>query len=263
MAREPEPTPAPVDKSTDKPADGPTNELYQYSVVSALMDGVASNGLPMSDLLAHGDHGLGTFRSMQGELIVLDGQGFQMLHDGTTRPINLAPPSEGGDVSPFGMVTRFAPTTTTWASITEKGGVGPILEALAPHARNTHLAFRLDGAFRSITCRTAEGQCFAGEGLKAVVGRQVNITLGPARGTVVGFRSPEFLQGVAVAGVHMHFIDEDRSAGGHVLALETDGEVRVQVAEIWRTVMDFPRGDAQFNEAEMRLDAEGIRNAEG
>lgn len=246
--------------TTDMPSAKPTNELYQWSVVSALMDGVASNGLPMSDLLSRGNHGLGTFRGMQGELIVLDGKGYQMRHDGTTRPIDLSP---DGDVTPFGMVTHFAPTTTTTASVSEKGGIEPILSKLCPDARNTHVAFRLDGAFKSITCRTAEGQCFEGEGLKAVTGRQVNITLGPAKGTVVGFRSPEFLQGVAVAGVHMHFIDEERNAGGHVLALETDGEVTVQVSEIWRTVMDFPRGDKQFNEASLKLDADGIKNAEG
>ncbi|BEI83682.1 hypothetical protein CcaverHIS002_0402860 [Cutaneotrichosporon cavernicola] len=239
--------------------DKPRNELYQWSVVSALVDGVASNGLPMSDLLLHGDHGLGTFRGMQGELIVLDGQGYQMRHDGTTRPIDLSP---SGDITPFSMITFFSPTISTMASITEKNGVEPILAALTPNARNAHIAFRLDGAFKSITCRTAEGQCFEGEGLKDVVGRQVSITLGPARGTVIGFRSPEFLQGIAVAGVHMHFINEERTAGGHVLALETDGEVNVQVSELWRTIMDFPR-DKQFNEAEMKLDAEGIRKAEG
>ncbi|GMK58676.1 hypothetical protein CspeluHIS016_0601180 [Cutaneotrichosporon spelunceum] len=245
---------------SERKNEPPKNELYQWSVVSALVDGVASNGLPMSELLAHGDHGLGTFRGMQGELIVLDGTGFQMRHDGTTRPVDL---SVQGDVTPFGMVTRFAPTTTTTAHISAKDGVDALLDSLAPEARNTHLAFRLDGAFRRITCRTAEGQCFEGEGLTAVVGRQASITLGPARGTVVGFRAPEFLQGVAVAGVHMHFIDDARCAGGHVLALETEGEVRVQVAEIWRSVIDLPRGDRQFNEAPMKLDAEGIRRAEG
>lgn len=238
----------------------PKNELYQYSVVSALMDGVASNGLPMSTLLSHGDHGLGTFRGMQGELIVLDGHAFQMKHDGTTRPADLGPE---GDVSPFAMVTRFAPTSRSSTSVGEKEGIEPVLAALCPDARNTHIAFRLDGAFKSVTCRTAEGQCYPGEGLKGVASRQVSITLGPARGTVVGFRSPQFLQGVAVAGVHMHFIDEERKAGGHVLALQTEGEVTVQVAELWRTIMDLPRGDRQFNEATMSLDSDGIKSVEG
>lgn len=73
----------------------PPNEIYQFSVVSALMDGVAEDGLPLSALLRHGDTGLGTFRHMQGELIILDGEVFQMLSDGTVRPAKVAG-TEGG-----------------------------------------------------------------------------------------------------------------------------------------------------------------------
>lgn len=238
----------------------PRNELYQYSVVSALMDGVASNGLAMSTLLQHGNHGLGTFRGMQGELIVLDGEAYQMKHDGTIRQADL---SADGDVSPFGMVTHFSPTSSTTMSIAAKDGVDGILAKMCPEARNTHIAFRIDGAFKSITCRTAEGQCFPGESLRGVASRQVSITLPPSRGTVIGFRSPQFLQGVTVGGVHMHYIDEGRTAGGHILALESDGEVEIQVAEIWRSVLDLPKGDKQFNEATLQLDADGINAVEG
>jgi hypothetical protein len=67
-----------------------TNEVYQFSVVSALMDGVASDGAPLSYLLKHGDTGLGTFRRMQGELIVLDGEIYQMFVDGTVKPARVA-----------------------------------------------------------------------------------------------------------------------------------------------------------------------------
>lgn len=230
------------------------------------MDGVASDGLPLSSLLEEGDHGLGTFRNMTGELIVVDGEAYQMRHDGTVVPAPGQPDSEGyhkTSVTPFAMVTKFAPSVTTTAPIQAKDGVEPVLARLVPDARNTHIAFRLDGAFRSITVRTAAGQCFPGEGLRDVASRQNELVIGPLRGTVVGFRSPQFLQGVAVAGVHMHFIDDDRQAGGHVLALETDGEVTVQVAELWRTVMDLPRGDKQFNEATLALNAEGIAAIEG
>ncbi len=63
----------------------PPNELFQYSVVSALMDGVAGSGLPLAELLSHGDHGLGTFRHMVGEMIILDGAIYQMRSDGSHR----------------------------------------------------------------------------------------------------------------------------------------------------------------------------------
>jgi alpha-acetolactate decarboxylase len=181
------------------------------------------------------------------------------LEDGKTQD---AADADKEDITPFAQITRFAPTHTTCASISAKDGVDPVLARLCPTARNTHVAFRLDGAFRSITVRTAGGQCRAGEGLAGVAGRQVTHTLGPARGTVVGFRSPGFLQGVSVAGVHMHFIDEERKNGGHVLALESEGEVEVKAAEVWRTIMDLPR-NTQFIEASMELDDEGIRNVEG
>ena len=41
-------------------------------------------------------------------------------------------------------------------------------------------------------------------------------------GTLVGFRFPEFTEGINVPGYHLHFLSEDHRAGGHVLALELE-----------------------------------------
>ncbi|TXT11009.1 hypothetical protein VHUM_01760 [Vanrija humicola] len=226
------------------------------------MDGVAGTGIPLRSILEHGSHGLGTFRGMRGELIAFDGEVWQMKHDGSVRRADVSG-ADGEDYSPFAMVTDFRAEHSGTATLSEKGGVEGVLAALAPDAHNTHIAFRLDGAFKRIRVRTAQGQCYEGEGLKDVASRQVEVTLPASRGTVVGFRSPQFLQGVVVAGVHMHYIDDARTAGGHVLALESDGEVKVQVAELWRTVMDLPRGDKAFNEAPLALNDGGIKAVEG
>ena len=37
------------------------------------------------------------------------------------------------------------------------------------------------------------------------------------KGTIVGFRCPDYVQGVNVPGYNLHFITLDRSAGGHLL----------------------------------------------
>ncbi|KAK1763097.1 alpha-acetolactate decarboxylase [Phialemonium atrogriseum] len=240
-----------------------TNELFQYSVVSALMDGVASNGLPVSALLANGDLGLGTFRHMAGEMIVLDGRAHQMKVDGT-----ITPSDPDVDVTPFAMVTRFRPTATVRAALPSKESLAHLLDRLFPRSRNAYVAFRIDGAFRSVTVRTAEGQRFRGEGLAAVGARQVTHTFGGGggavvRGAAVGFRSPAFLQGVSVAGVHLHFIAEDGERGGHVLALETDGEVDVGAAALTRVVLELPADDEEFNAARLERDSEGIQAIEG
>ncbi|POS78970.1 acetolactate decarboxylase [Diaporthe helianthi] len=56
-----------------QPAKMAPNELFQYSTANALMDGVATKGLLISSILQHGDHGIGTFRHMVGELTIVDG----------------------------------------------------------------------------------------------------------------------------------------------------------------------------------------------
>lgn len=81
------------------------------------------------------------------------------------------------------------------------------------------------------------------------------------KGVVVGFRSPQFLQGVVVAGLHLHFIDDDRTAGGHVMEIEGKN-VEIEAAPCWRTVMDLPTGD-EFNNADLTVDNEGIQKVEG
>ena len=46
------------------------------------------------------------------------------------------------------------------------------------------------------------------------------------QGTLVGFFTPELFQGVAAAGFHLHFIDDTRKFGGHVMDFElADGTV--------------------------------------
>ena len=41
-------------------------------------------------------------------------------------------------------------------------------------------------------------------------------------GTLVGFRTPDFVSGINVPGYHIHFLSANRSAGGHVLELELE-----------------------------------------
>ncbi|KAL2266722.1 hypothetical protein VTJ83DRAFT_6074 [Remersonia thermophila] len=234
------------------------NEIFQYSIVSALMDGVASHGTPISRVLAHGDHGLGTFRNMVGEMIVLDGEVYQMKADGTV--VHVADPER--TVTPFATVTRFRPSVRTRAALQGKAGLAGLLARLFPAARNHFLAVRLDGVFR-LKVRTAGGQAEPREGMVSVASRQTVHALDGVKGTVVGFRCPEYVMGVNVAGDHFHFISEDRQKGGHILELETEGEVEVAAAQMSRFHLELPTEDDEFNEAELKLQAQGIKDVEG
>lgn len=102
------------------------NELYQYSLALGLMDGVADKGLSISDYLKHGDHGLGTFRYMNGELIVLDGEPYQMLADGSIKKLDPA----GDAIHPFAQITRFQPQISARAAVPSKEELNGIVSGL-------------------------------------------------------------------------------------------------------------------------------------
>lgn len=236
-----------------------SNEVFQYSIVSALMDGVAAHGTPIARVLAHGDHGLGTFRHMDGEMMVLDGAVYQMKADGAV--VHVADPEH--TVTPFATVTRFRPTTRARAAVAGKAGLEALLTGLLPKARNHFLAVRMDGLFRTVNVRTAGGQRTPREGMVDVCARQTTHTFEAVRGTIVGFRCPQYVMGINVAGDHFHFISDDRQRGGHILAFETEGEVEVGVAQMSKFHLELPTEDDEFNEAALELQAKGIKAVEG
>ena len=225
------------------------------------MDGVASQGPPISELLTHGDHGLGTFRHLVGELIVLDGQAYQMKSDGSVTAIDA---SANDTISPFAMITRFQPTTTINAVLASKDDLFGRLTRLLPQARNHFMAIRISGAFKSVTVRTVGGQRVPHEGLAEVGKHQASHTFTESmRGAIIGFRSPNYMQGISVAGDHLHFISEDKTRGGHLLAFSTETEVEIAAAPISKVHLDLPNNDLEFNDAPLKGDGEGIAAVEG
>jgi len=62
-----------------------------------------------------------------------------------------------------------------------------------------------------------------------------------ARGTLVGFRFPDFAEGLEVGGYHLHFISDDGSRGGHVLSC-SPRRVRVQIDPSNELHVELPPG---------------------
>ena len=54
-------------------------KLFQYNTLGALMAGLYGGTMTVGELLEHGDLGLGTLDSIDGELIVLDGKAYQIF----------------------------------------------------------------------------------------------------------------------------------------------------------------------------------------
>ena len=59
--------------------------LYQVSTATALVAGIYQGAVRVGTLREHGDLGLGTFEDLDGEMVVVDGQFFQVRSDGSVR----------------------------------------------------------------------------------------------------------------------------------------------------------------------------------
>ena len=55
--------------------------------MNALVEGIYEEKIPFSEVKKHGNFGLGTFDHLDGEMIMLEGQIFQIRADGRVRTI--------------------------------------------------------------------------------------------------------------------------------------------------------------------------------
>jgi acetolactate decarboxylase len=55
--------------------------------------------------------------------------------------------------------------------------------------------------------------------LTEVVAHQTTWTVDEVSGSIVGFRFPHEVQGIEVAGYHLHLLSDDRQVGGHLMGL--------------------------------------------
>jgi acetolactate decarboxylase len=186
--------------------------LFQASTIGALLDGAYEGDLRFGELAEHGDLGLGTLNGLDGEMIAIDGRFYRADVDGAVAEV------DAEACTPFAVVTRFEPTI-------EERIAGPLdhpqllahLDQLIPSGAAS-CAIRLDGRFEAVRARSVPRQSPPYRPLTEVVAEQHVFELTDVEGTMLGFRFPDYVEGIEVSGFHLHFISADRSRGGHVLA---------------------------------------------
>lgn len=187
------------------------DEVYQFSTISALLEGVYDGDVTVAEILQHGDFGLGTFNHLDGEMVILDGVCYRLRADGTAGP---AAPT---DRTPFAAVTRFhvdfeIPIDTR----TDRAAVIAAIDRQID-SPNLIYAIRITGRFAELRTRTVMAQKPPYPPLTEATEEQAETVFTDVSGTVVGFRTPDFEQGISVAGYHLHFLNGDRTGGGHIL----------------------------------------------
>lgn len=191
--------------------------LFQASTIGALLDGAYDGDLRFEQLAEHGDLGLGTVNALDGEMIALDGRFYRADVEGAIAEVG------PGERTPFAVVTEFEPAIDEPIEGTlDHDGLLARLDALIP-AGAASCAIRLDGCFDLVRARSVPRQSPPYRPLTEVVAEQHVFELGDVEGTMLGFRFPDYVEGIEVSGYHLHFIDAGRRRGGHVLGSRSDG----------------------------------------
>jgi acetolactate decarboxylase len=217
-----------------------TDVLYQVSTIDALLQGVYDGVLPVSELETHGDFGIGTFDGLEGEMLALDGNYYQIKTDGISYPVS------GEMTTPFATVTYFE--TDESFRLEEPVNLAELEDFLDLNlpSENLFYAVRVDGNFSYIKARSVPRQEKPYPKLADAVSTQSVFEFENISGTLVGFRAPEYVKGVNVPGYHLHFITEDRSAGGHVLDLKMEnGDAALDITSAF--FMELPASGDFYN----------------
>lgn len=231
--------------------------LYQTSTMSALVDGIYDGSLSVAELLEHGDFGVGTFNQLDGEMIVNEGVCFHLFSHGEAR---IAHPD---DLTPFAAVTTFEPDASF--PVTEPTSRADLLAQIDERlsSENLFYAVRGNGHFSSVSTRTATRQEAPYPSLPEATKSEAERTFTDTSGVLVGFRTPDYEQGISVAGYHLHFLNNEHTAGGHafdfllmegVMEIMTVSELRLSLP----TSGPFLAADLMSKDLD-----EGIRRSEG
>ena len=190
--------------------------VFQNSLMSALLDGIYDGEMTIGQILSKGNFGLGTFDGLDGEMIILDGTCYQLRSDGTATIADL------DQKSPFAQVTNFVPKIVEPAPKgMKRKELSAFIDDLEPSGNYFH-AVRISGSFTNVVTRTVTKQSKPYPPMRDAVGDDKEITFDNARGIIGGFRTPKYAKGIGIPGCHVHFIDEERTSGGHVLDYTVD-----------------------------------------
>lgn len=191
----------------------PSQAVVQISTIDALMQGVYDGTTPLSVLSGYGDFGIGTFHGLDGEMILLDGEFYQVKADGKIyRP-------EEKIRTPFATVTFFHPEVSYHVNAWSYSGFKAAADTLMISTNLFH-AIKLHGTFVRVKTRSVPAQQKPYPPLSDVAATQPEFEAQTVTGTLSGFYCPPFVTGINVPGYHMHFLADDHSFGGHVLEFE-------------------------------------------
>lgn len=218
-------------------SDGEDGQMFQVSTLGSLNEGNFEGVMSYGDLKEHGDFGLGTFDALDGEMVAVDGDYYQVREDGVAYPV------EDDMTTPFAAVMHFDGNISgevdvaTGCSVLEMR-IDDLLDDGVPYG------ILVEGEFNSVLTRSEAAQEEPYPALEDALADQVEFELTDVEGRMVGFRLPDYMDELNAPGYHFHFITADERAGGHVLDCQVaDVDISADEIEEWR--IELPSNEAE------------------
>ena len=223
-----------------------SGKLMQLGSLSAIVAGVYDGEFDMEIIQKPDAYGIGTFDRLDGEMVVLGGVVYQVSGDGSVNK-----PSVDMKI-PFSCVSVLEnpEIDETVENIDGKAAFDKMLrEKLS--SQNFPVLVVVTGDFEMMKTRSVPAQQKPYRPLADVAAEQAEFELGAQRGTLVGFYCPSYMAGLNAGDfVHLHFLNDDHNAGGHVLDFKlTNARLRAQVLTNVQVLL--PKEDSAFAESDI------------
>ena len=232
--------------------------IYQVALLQSLAQGYYDGIVTVEELKKHGDTGIGTFEGVNGEMIVLDGTVYQAIADGSI----VVPADE--ETIPFSNVTFFDVDETL--QLTDISDMEELQETMnsvvGDCGKNFFYLVKIEGTFDYIKVRSEYKQEEPYLPLdEALALDQTEFDYEDIRGTMVGLYCPDYMGDLNSVGWHFHFINEDRTRGGHVLQVSVkEAEAAFDLSDGFEMTLS---SDSLFQSMELAKDMdEAIHRAE-
>lgn len=206
--------------------------LYVSAPLNALIEGIYQEDTEISDILEHGDFGLGTFNHLDGEMVVLDGTVYQLKSDGKAYVVS------NDTKTPYACVSFFSPDSQEEIEKPlDFTDLSKLLERMIP-STNMIYAIHIEGTFSYIKTRSVPRQD-SYRPLVEVAREQPEYEYENLDGVMTGFWTPKFMDALSVPGFHLHFLSGERSHGGHLLACKTE-KIRISIQHLPKLEVGLP-----------------------
>lgn len=230
--------------------DGPHNQLFTVGIGAGLMGGLYDGSYPYRLLKQHGNFGLGAPDKLDGELVVFQGKVYQTQHTGKTFVV------DDQQQTPFAMVNFFQPDErVVLHSVMNKEALFRYLDSALTNVNGLY-AIHISGNFSYIKTRAFPPvQAHDHTPLASMLPLQHFFEFNNAKGDLIGYRLPAFMDNTNISGYHFHFLSAQKDAGGHIIDLKTDS-ITIEIDQLDSytihvpSTSDFEQFDFKKNRAE-------------